>query len=41
MDLTGQLSNLSTALERLLRVPLPREPDRERHDDAYPGPSFR
>src|SRR5579883_2072917 len=43
MDLTvtGQLSNLSTALEKLLEAPLPREPDRERHDIPHPGTIFR
>jgi hypothetical protein len=41
MDLTGQLSNLSSALEKLLVLPLPRFSDRGRPDNPRQSAIFR
>ena len=41
MDLTGQLSNLSAALEKLLALPLPRFSDRPRQASPRRAPIFR
>ena len=41
VDLTGQLSNLSTALASLFALPLPRLSDRNRQASSRPAPAFQ
>ena len=41
MDLTGQLSNLSAVLEKLLALPLVRSSDRPRIENQRENPIFR